>query len=220
MKIKIVKILENIFSEIKSLFFNGLFTILPLAATIFFINFTYNLLARWLKPLRDIEPTFLQKIPGAEIVVFLLFILIFGALVKLFIITPLIHRIEKIIARIPMLRTVYSSAKTLVNFFNVPNPATASKRVVLIQYPRKDSYNIAFLLDSAEDDFQKILPKQEHSDSKKYFKVFMPNSPNPTSGYFFILPEDEIIPTNITFEEAVKAVVSCGLITPETMEKM
>ena len=216
MKIKILDVLEKILSEIKSIFFNGFFTLLPLAATAFFINFTYNFLANWLKPLRDIEPIFLQKIPGAEIAVFLLFILTFGALVKFFIITPLIHKIEKIIVRIPMLRTVYSSAKTLVNFFNVPNPATASKRVVLIQYPKKNSYNIAFLLDSAENDFQKILPK----DNKKYFKIFMPNSPNPTSGYFFILPEDEIISTNITFEEAIKAVVSCGLITPETIEKI
>ncbi|MFC1895012.1 DUF502 domain-containing protein [Candidatus Dependentiae bacterium] len=214
---KILNILETIISEVKSLFFNGLLTILPLAATAFFINFTYNFLSSWLKPLKDIEPKFLQIIPGAEIIIFIIFIMLVGALIKFFIITPIIHRIEKIIAKIPLLRTIYSSSKTLANFFNVPNPASVSKRVVLIQYPRKDSYNIAFLLDTAENDFQKVLPQQQ-SSGKKYYKIFMPNSPNPTSGYFFILPEDELIPTNITFEDAIKAVVSCGLITPEAMK--
>ena len=216
---KILDVIETILSEIKSLFFNGLFTILPLAATVFFINFSYTFLARWLKPLRDVEPYFLQNIPGAEIAIFIFFILLVGALVKFFIITPIIHRLEKIIAKIPLLRTIYSSFKTLTDFFNVPNLETTSQSVVLIQYPRKDSYNIAFLLDSAENDFKKLLPKKE-TNGKKYYKIFMPNSPNPTSGYFFILPEEEIISTDITFEEAIKAVVSCGLITPETIKKI
>ncbi|MBD3231279.1 DUF502 domain-containing protein [Candidatus Dependentiae bacterium] len=212
---KIIKILDYILDQIKSLFLSGFITIIPLAATLFFVHFTYNTLAKWLMPLKKLEPEFLQKVPGAEIVIFIIFILLIGALVKLFIITPIIHRIEKIIIRIPLLRMVYSSAKTLVEFFNVPNPATASKKVVLIQYPRKGSYNLAFMLESANNDFGKII-----NDNRNFFKVFMPNSPNPTSGYFFILPEEEIIPTNITFEEAIKAVVSCGLITPETIKTL
>lgn len=212
---KILKAIDHALDLIKSLFLSGLFTIIPLAATIFFVHFSYTMLAKWLLPLRNIEPMFLQNIPGAEIIVFIIFILLFGALVKLFIITPLIHRIERIIIRIPLLRTIYSSVKTLVEFFNVPSPATVSKQVVLIQYPRKGSYNLAFLLESAENDFKKVI-----KDDRKFFKVFMPNSPNPTSGYFFILPEEEIIPTNITFEEAIKAVVSCGLVTPESMQDL
>ncbi|MCK4651388.1 DUF502 domain-containing protein [Candidatus Babeliales bacterium] len=213
---KILDIFENIFSFLKSLFLNGLFTILPITATIFFMHFTYNLLVGWLYPLKKMEPLFLQKIPGAEIIIVTLLILLIGALVKLLIITPIIHRIEKIIAKIPLIRTIYSSAKIVVNFFNIPDPTHTRKKVVLIQFPKKGYYNIAFLLESAQDNFKKLIP----DDEKKYVKIFMPNSPTPATGYFFILPEDEIIPTDITFEEAIQTIVSCGLITPETIKKM
>lgn len=214
----ILQFLEKILNFIKSLFLNGIITILPIAATIFFLHFTYNLVARWLYPLKQIEPEFLQKIPGAEFLIVIVAILIIGFLVKFLIITPLIHHFEKVITKIPLIRTVYTSAKTLVNFFNYPSTAQVTQRVVLIEFPKKGFYNLAFLLETAQNDFQKLLPESAPVEEKKFYKVFMPNSPNPTSGYFLIIPEDEIIETNITFEEAIKAVVSCGLITPETLK--
>ena len=216
---KILDSLEKIANFFKSLFLNGLFTILPIAATIFFLHFTYNLVGNWLLPLRKIEPLFLQKIPGAEILIAIVAILVIGFLVKFLIITPIIHHFEKIINKIPLIRTVYSSAKTLVDFFNYPAPAQMTKRVILIEFPKKGYFNIAFLLESAQNDFQKLLPSSASTPEKKFYKVFMPNSPNPTSGYFLILCEDEIIETDITFEEAIKAVVSCGLITPDTLKR-
>ena len=202
------------------MFLNGLFTLLPITATIFFVHFTYTLLARWLEPLKKIEPLILQRIPGAEIIIVTIFILLIGIIVKLFVITPLIHKFERIINRIPLIRSVYSSVKKLVEFFYLSQTTAVNKKVVLIQYPKKGSYNIAFLLDSAESTFKKVLPKSEQESGKKFYKVFMPNSPNPTSGYFFILSEDEITHTNISFEEAIKTVVSCGLITPDSLLKM
>ena len=217
---KILDFIENILLWLKSLFLNGLFTILPITATIFFMHFTYSLLVGWLYPLKKLEPIFLQKIPGAEIIFVTIIILMIGAIVKLFVVAPIIHKIEKIIKRIPIIRTVYSSVKTVANFFNVPDPSHSKKKVVLIQYPKKGYYNIAFLLGPARDDFQKIIPKAPEGEQKQYFKIFMPNSPTPATGYFFILCEDEIIHTDITFEEAIQAVVSCGLITPESLKKI
>jgi uncharacterized membrane protein len=213
------KPIKNLFAWLKSLFLNGLFTTLPIIATIFFILFTYNLFVTWFQPLKKIEPPFLQNIPGSEILIVTIIILCIGGLVKLFVITPIIQKIENIIKKIPIIRAVYSSAKTVANFFNVPDPAHAHRKVVLIQFPKKGYYNIAFLLASAENDFKKVITKtSENEKTKKYYKVFMPNSPTPATGYFFILSEDEIIHTNITFEEAIKTVVSCGLVTPETLK--
>ena len=78
----------------------------------------------------------------------------------------------------------------------------------------------AFLLESASDTYEKIIPEEiKHYPGERYCKVFMPNSPNPTSGYFFIMPEDDVVPTAITLEEAIKALASCGLITPESLKK-
>ena len=216
---KILKTVEKTSNLLKSLFLNGLFAILPITATLFFLHFTYNLLIKWLRPLKQLEPTSLQKIPGAEIIIVTAFIFIVGALMKFFVVEPIIHKVEKIIAKIPLIRTVYSSVKILGDFFNVSNPSTDHKKVVLVNFPKKGTFNLGFQLESTGDDFQKLLTGKNQDPNKKYCKVFMPNSPNPTSGYFLILPEDEVIPTDITFEEAIKAIVSCGLITPETLRK-
>ena len=218
---RIFTIFEKIFSFIKSLFFNGLFAILPITATIVLTHFSYQLLVTWLQPLKKLEPLFLQKVPGAEIILFVLILLLIGALVKLFIIHPIIHKVEKIIGKIPLIRTVYSSAKTVVTFFDVPKKSKAKNRkVVLIQFPKKGYYNIAFLLESAENNFKKIINTKEPQDNRKFFKIFMPNSPTPATGYFLIVPEDEIIYTDITFEEAIKTIVSCGLINPTSLKKL
>ena len=213
-------LLQKIFSLIKSLFLSGLFTILPIIVTIFIIAFTYDFLTRWFKPLRLLEPTYFRQIPGSEFILVTLFILLIGILLKLFIITPIVHWFENLIARIPFIRTIYSSSKILIDFFNIPDPSKATRKVVLIEFPRKGLYNIAFLLEEATSSFQKVLPKKEQETGKIYYKLFMPNSPNPTSGYFLIMPEDEIHPTDMSFEEAIKTVVSCGLITPESLKNI
>jgi len=216
----IVEKLKKFFHVVRSLFFSGLFTIIPLAATIFFINFAYNLIVRIVDPLYRVEPEFLQAIPGADFVIVMLLIISIGAVLKVFIFHSIVHKVEKLIAKIPLVRIVYSSAKTLVDFFKMPDPKNLTKKVVLIPYPKKGQYHLAFLLEDAHDTYEKIMPEHfKRYPNEKYCKVFMPNSPNPTSGYFFIMSEDEIIHTDITFEEALKTLVSCGLITPESLKQ-
>jgi len=216
----IVEKLKKFFHVVRSLFFSGLFTIIPLAATIFFINFAYNLIVRIVDPLYRVEPEFLQAIPGADFVIVMLLIISIGAVLKVFIFHSIVHKVEKLIAKILLVRIVYSSAKTLVDFFKMPDPKNLTKKVVLIPYPKKGQYHLAFLLEDAHDTYEKIMPEHfKRYPNEKYCKVFMPNSPNPTSGYFFIMSEDEIIHTDITFEEALKTLVSCGLITPESLKQ-
>lgn len=208
------------FNKLKSLFLHGLFTIFPIAATIVVVNFCYSIVARWIAPLRHLAPPYLKHIPGVEFVMVLSAIILVGALLRIFILGPVVHRLEKLIKKIPLIRIIYSSSKILVDFFNVPThngPASAEKQVVLIEFPRKGCHNLAFLLDDAQHSFGPLLPPNEAG----YVKVFMPNSPNPTSGFFFIVPRNEIIYTTISFEEAIKTIVSCGIHTPEslTLEK-
>ncbi|MCK4265325.1 DUF502 domain-containing protein [Candidatus Babeliales bacterium] len=209
---------SRLFSATKSLFLNGLFAILPFAATIFFITFAYNFMTRWLAPLRRLEPTILQQIPGSEFILFIIFIMLVGILLRFLIIHPIIHWGEKIIRKIPIINSVYSGAKTLVDFFNFPDATNVERKVVLIKYPKNEYYNIAFLLGTAANTFEPLIPEDQRKP-EEYFKVFMPNTPNPSSGYFFILPKSELIETNISFEEAIKTIVSCGLIAPESLKR-
>jgi uncharacterized membrane protein len=207
-------------SVLKSLFLSGLFTVLPIAATLFSIHFMYNLVMRALEPLHHIAPPFLHDIPGSQFIIGTLVILLIGSILKVVIAHSILVYGESLVSRIPFVRIVYSSSKTLVDFFKVPTKgSTISKKVVLIPYPKKGQYHLAFLLEPADDNYSKIIPDNFRSyPGQKYCKVFMPNSPNPSSGYFFIMEEDEIIHTNLSFEEALKALVSCGLITPDSLK--
>ncbi len=211
--------LERSYSFIKTIFLSGLFTIIPIAFTLFFINFAYGFVYKILTPLRQLESVFLQNIPGFEFIIATALILTLGIILKFFLVHWFMHYIDQIIEKIPLVRIVYSSAKILVNFFQINKKITPmAKKVVLIQYPREKNYHIAFLLESVDDTYGLILPKT--SSNERYYKVFMPHSPSPMTGYFFILPECDIIHTDITFEEAIRSIVSCGLITPESLKKL
>jgi len=213
---------KNLFSRflsyLKMLFWGGLFTILPIIATLFIITFTYSFLAAWLAPLRKIEPLYLRNIPGSEFILVTLAILIIGFLVRLVFIMPIVHWFEGLITKIPIIRAIYSSSKTLVTFFSAADSGDHKRKVILIEFPRKGLFNIAFLLEPATNNFQKLIPQEKLRPNEIYYKVFMPNSPNPTSGYFFIVPESDIVQTSMTFDEAIKAIVSGGLVTPESLK--
>lgn len=214
--------IKRLYDFIKSVFLAGLFTLIPIAATLFFINFLYNFVSRALAPLYKIEPLFLRAIPGSQFIIATLFIFTVGFILKVLIVHQIVHYFERLIARIPLVRIVYSSAKILVDFFKMPTsgPLAQDRKVVLIPYPKRGQYHIAFLLESAENTYQPMIPDSfKEYPTERYVKVFMPNSPNPATGYFFIMSEDEVIPTTISFEEAMKALVSCGLITPESLKK-
>jgi uncharacterized membrane protein len=218
---RILENIKNFMNALKKLFLSGIFTVIPITATVFFIHFAYGLLTRILGPLRRLEPVFLQNIPGSEFILVLLLILLLGLIVKIFIARNVIHYFERAVTKIPLVRIVYSSAKIVVDFFKINDKSSANKKVVLITYPKKGQYHIAFLLESAADSYEKVITdKYKHHPGEKYYKVFMPNSPNPTSGYFFIMSEDDIIHTDITFEEAIKTLVSCGLTTPESLKNL
>jgi len=206
--------ITRLFNKLKSLFLHGLFTIFPIAATIVIAHFCYNIVARWIAPLKLLAPLYLRHIPGVEFVMVISAIFLVGALLKILILGPVVQRLERLIKKIPLVRIIYSSSKILVDFFNNPEDATSKeKKVILIEFPRKGCYNLAFLLDSADHSFGPLLPPIEGG----YVKIFMPNSPNPTSGYFFIVPRKDTFDTPITFEEAVKSIVSCGIHTPESL---
>lgn len=202
---------SHLVSALRSLFVRGLFTLFPIITTIIITHAGYATIARWVAPLKKYAPHAVAHVPGVEFALVIIFIIIVGALLRLFIVAPIIHYGERLIDKIPLVRIVYSSTKILVDFFNMSRPDSEAQQVVLVPYPYKGCYHIAFLLGPAEY-LVPSLPPLNPGD--EYCKVFMPNSPNPTTGYFFILPRSEVLLTNLSFEDAIKATVSCGIYTP------
>jgi uncharacterized membrane protein len=137
----------------------------------------------------------------------LLVVLFIGAVARNFVGRKLVGFGEAIITRIPLSRTIYIATKQVINTLFVGTGIKNLKRVALLEFPRKGVYSIGFITGSLEPGVH-----QNQSD-KKLLSVFVPTTPNPTTGYYVMLPEDEVTELPIAIEEAFKIIMSGGLAT-------
>lgn len=206
---------KNIFSRILhyiwSLFLNGLLTILPLTITIALGLFSFRLVANWLEPFHTFVENTIFDVPYSEIILIIFIIFFIGAILKIFVLRPIINSIESLIFKIPLIRPIYSGIKQLIDAFSIQDKITF-KQVVLVEFPRKGLYSIAFLTSE--------LPKElaPHTQ-KRFFNIFIPTTPNPTSGYFIMLPESDITKIKLTRQEAMAMIISGGIIQPDQFTK-
>jgi uncharacterized membrane protein len=203
---------KNIFlsfiDSVTSLFLTGLFSLLPITLTIAVFTLTLRVLQSWLEPLKRFGLPFLGTIPYSEVILAIIIIFIAGTLYNMFILRPIIHAIEKLFSRIPLIRPVYSGIKKLVEAFSFQDKVSFTK-VVRIEFPRNGIYSIGFLANQVDD---RISP----DITKKYHSIFIPTTPNPTSGFLVIVPEDQIEIIEITRQEAMAMIISGGIIQPDT----
>lgn len=200
---------KKILHGIWTIFLNGLFTLLPLTLTIALFKFTFKLLKGWLQPVeRLIERTFLIDIPHSEILIVLLFIFLVGLILHFFFLKQLIHGAEELLFRIPLVRPVYSGIKQLVAAFNVKEDKLTIKRVVLVEFPRNGIYSVGFLTGELPTE---LAPTQQH----KLFNVFIPTTPNPTTGFYIMVPENQLIEVDLTRQEGMSLIISGGIILPD-----
>lgn len=192
-----------------STFLNGLFTLLPLTLTIALFTFSFRLVKSWLAPVQNVlEHTPLKHIPHSEIILIVAFVLLIGTILRVFILRSVIHALEDVIIRIPLIRPVYSGIKQLVQAFTFKEDKASFKQVVCIEFPRKGMYSIGFLTGEMPTD---LTP----TPSERFFNIFVPTTPNPTTGYFIIVSEKDVTPINLTRQEAMALIISGGIILPE-----
>ena len=117
---------------------------------------------------------------------------------------------ERLLGRVPVARNIYGGVKQLFEAILLTSDATRFNRVVLIQYPREGIYALAFTTGPARGVLQEATERH-------MINCFLPTTPNPTSGFYLLVPEDEIIETPLTVEEAFKLVMSAGLVTPKSV---
>lgn len=195
----------------KNIFFDGLLTILPITITLALFVFFFRLLKNWLTPISILVPEYLQKIPHSEIILVFILILLIGAIFRTFFIRSFVHFIESIFFRIPLMNPVYSGVKQLVQAFTMPEQVTF-KKVVLIEFPRIGVYSIGFLTREVPN---AIAPKTD----KKFYTIYIPTTPNPTTGYLIMVPDGDFIIVDITRQEAMSLIISGGIIQPERFVK-
>lgn len=195
-----------IWYKLRGYFFNGLLILLPISLTIAIIKLGFTIFKSWLKPIYDLEPEYLQQIPYSEFFVTLFFIFLVGALFKIFVLEPLVQAIEAVLMKIPLLNPIYSGIKQLVHAFTAQD-TLSFQTVILVEFPRKGMYSVGFITSEVP---RQISPNED----KKFFTVFIPTTPNPTTGYFIFAPEDEITVTDLTRQEAMSLIISGGIVKP------
>lgn len=189
------------------LFLKGLLTLLPLTLTITLLNFSFKILKNWLRPIYNLEPNFLKAIPFSEFLLTFSFIIFVGLILNVFFLKRFWHFLENLLSNIPLVRPIYGGIKQLVQAFN-PDDNQSFKQVVLIEFPREGTYSIGFMTSEAP---------RELSPSKNivYYNVFIPTTPNPTAGFFLIVPKENVKVINITRQEAMALIISGGIIQPD-----
>lgn len=195
--------------RIRKYFISGLLVFLPLAITVYFfvwvVNFADGLLGRFLEPI--IYEKFGFYIPGLGIAVGVYLIILTGFFVANYLGKKIYDFFEKLLLKFPFFRQVYPAIKEIAHFIFAQDKFSSFKKVVLIEYPRKGIYAFAFLTnDSSKRMTEKI--------GKDLCNVFVPSAPGPLTGYVILVPRKEIIFTEMTVEEAMKFIVSGGVLNP------
>ena len=192
----------SIFARLRNYFITGIVVLVPIGITLyltkFFISVSSKLIPYNLNPNNYLP----FAIPGLEILLSILFITIIGGISLSFIGKRILKFVNDLFKRIPILRTIYSAIGQMTESF-APNNSNNKKSVVLIQYPRKGSWAVGF----ATKDNKGEISKKTNTD---LVNVFVPTTPNPTSGFLLMFPKDEVIYLDMTFEEASKFIVSAG----------
>ncbi len=192
--------------KLRNYFFTGVIVLVPIGFTLylskFLINFSTKLVPAGLNP-----NTYLPySIPGIEIILTIIFITIVGGLSLSFIGKKLLQLVDDLFKRIPILRTIYSAIGQMTDSFR--EQEGNKKSVVLVEYPRKGSWAVGF---ATKENTGEIKTKTKLN----LVNVFVPTTPNPTSGFLLMIPKEELVYLDMTFEEASKFIVSAGTSNPK-----
>jgi len=188
----------------------GLLVWVPLGITVFLVRFMVRFMDRSLLLLpMEYRPDNLLgfHVPGLGIVLTVTVLLITGLLAANFLGRQLVHLWEGLLQRIPLVRSVYSAAKSFAEVVLTDN-TESFKEVMLIEYPRKGLYSLCFQTSTH-------LGEIQSRTGEEVVCVFVPTTPNPTSGVMILVPRKDVIVLDMDIEEAVKMVVSLGVVVPE-----
>ena len=195
----------SIISKLRNYFFTGIIVLVPIGftlyLTVFLVSVSSNLIPEEINPNNYLP----FSVPGLEIAISIIFITFIGGLSLSFIGKKILQLINDLLKKIPFLRTIYSAIEQMTVTFT--KKKTGKKSVVLVQYPRKGVWAVGF---ATKDNKGEITKKT----NTNLVNVFVPTTPNPTSGFLLMFPKDEIQYLDMSFEEASKFIVSAGTSNP------
>ena len=204
---KLNKKKRSISASLRTYFFTGVVVLIPIGITLYLTKFIIQISSKIIP--EEINPNnYLPfSIPGLEILISIILITLVGGLSFSFIGKKILQLINDLFKRIPILRTIYSAITQMTETFT--NKDDSKRSVVLVEYPRKGTWAVGFATKKNETEISS-------KTNKNLINVFLPTTPNPTSGFLLMFPEEEIVYLDMTFEEASKFIVSAGTSAPPT----
>ena len=192
---------RSFFTRIRNYFITGIVVLIPIGITIYLTKFLISISSKIIP--KEINPNHYlpYNIPGLEIFIALIIITLIGWLSLSFIGKKFLDFINNILGRIPILRTIYSAIVQMTETFT--QKTDNEKNVVLVEYPRKGTWAVGF---ATKENSGEIAKKTNH----KLINIFVPTTPNPTSGFLLMFPLEDVIYLDMSFEEASKFIVSAG----------
>ena len=198
----------SFFARLRNYFITGIVVLVPIGITLYLTTFFITISSKLIPPGINPNNYLPFAIPGLEILLSVIFITLIGGLSLSFIGKKFLQLFNDLLKKIPILRTIYSAIGQMTETFA---PKKGSKKsVVLIQYPRKGSWAVGFATKENKGEISK-------KTNTELVNVFVPTTPNPTSGFLLMFPKSEVVYLDMTFEEASKFIVSAG--TSETKSK-
>lgn len=194
----------------KRYFITGLLIWIPLVITIWVIALLIGTLESFVPAFLSSQSLFGYRIPGFQVVLVLAVVLLTGLLGANFIGRALVDRWEQLLGRIPLVRSIYNSVKQVSDTV-LSSTGQAFREAVLVQYPRQGSWTIAFLTG---------VPSGEVADKLggDYVSVYVPTTPNPTSGFFLMMPRQDVHMLDMSVDAALKYIVSMGVVAPVSVK--
>ena len=204
--------LTLIWGYIRNYLLTGVLVIVPVAVTIYIIYFIFQFADSFLGS--AIGEAIGYSIPGMGIFLTALFCLLIGVIAQNYFGKRLIAWIDTSLSQIPIVKSVYSGIKQVADVF-IQNKKSNFKRVVMLEYPKENSWVIGFVTSDFLVKIDGDVPEKENMVT-----IFVPTTPNPTSGFLLILPKSKIVDMNIDIEDAMKIIISAGLVQPTVNNPM
>jgi uncharacterized membrane protein len=198
--------IKKIFKHLRAKIFAGILVILPLGITFLVLNFVFNALHSTLDPLMPKVSVYLLhrdiSIPGLGIIGFFLLLYLIGMIATNVLGRKLIHWTDKLFINIPVVKNIYSSSKQLTDAFSTTKRGSF-RQAVFVEFPQEGNFVLGFITNELTD-----------LEDEKKITVFIPTGFAPPAGHLLFLPKEKVFPSQMTVEEAIKTIMSVGIVTP------
>lgn len=189
-------------TALRNKFLAGILALIPIAITIYIVKLFIIFFDNIVSPI--IDPFLGFHIPGLGLIVSLITIYLLGIFITNVIGRTLLNFFEKWLNYIPLVRTIYHTTKQILGAFS--KSGSNFEKVVFLEYPRKGIWTMGF-----------VTGQTTGKDGTKFYSIFLPTTPNPTSGWMLFIPKDEVIPSAMSVEQGLKTLISAGSIAPSKM---